>query len=159
MKPALIIILTLLFVSACNSNRDLAKKENKQMKFGYTIIYVRDVAAAVGFYEKAFGLSRRFVHESGQYAEMETGATTLAFTANELAAENITDSFTENKPSEAPAGIEIAFTSEDVEMEFARAVKAGATVVREPVTKPWGQVVGYVRNLNGVIVEIGSPVE
>jgi uncharacterized glyoxalase superfamily protein PhnB len=47
----------------------------------------------------------------------------------------------------------------DVEGEFAKAVKVGATVVREQKTKPWGQVVGYVRDLNGVIVEIGSPVE
>ncbi len=128
------------------------------MKFGYTIIYVGDVSASVEFYEKAFGLSRRFIHESGQYAEMETGGTTLAFTANELAAENITDRFTENNPNEAPAGIEIAFTTEYVEAEFAKAVKAGATAVREPKTKPWGQVVGYVRDLNGVIIEIGSPV-
>ncbi len=125
------------------------------MKFGYTIIYVADVSASVEFYEKAFGLSRRFVHESGQYAEMETGGTTLAFTANELAAENITDRFTENKSNEAPAGIEIAFMTEDVEAGFAKAVKAGATAIREPVTKPWGQVVGYVRDLNGVIIEIG----
>lgn len=129
------------------------------MKFGYTIIYVADVSASVEFYEKAFGLSRRFVHESGQYAEMETGGTTLAFTANELAAENITNRFTENKPSEAPAGIEIAFTTEDVEAKFAEAVKAGATAIREPIAKPWGQVVGYVRDLNGIIIEIGSPVK
>jgi lactoylglutathione lyase len=48
----------------------------------------------------------------------------------------------------------------DVEGELAKAVKVGAaTVVREPKTKPWGQAVGYVRDLNGVIVEIGSPVE
>ena len=38
-----------------------------------------DVAQAVAFYERAFGLTRRFVHESGTYAEMETGATALAF--------------------------------------------------------------------------------
>lgn len=128
------------------------------MKFGYTIIYVADVSVAVEFYERAFGLSRRFVHESGQYAEMETGATTLAFTANALAAESITDQFTENKPDAVPAGIEIAFTSDDVEADFSKAVKAGATVIKQPITKPWGQTVGYVRDLNGVIIEIGSPV-
>ena len=36
------------------------------MRLGYVILYVPDVAAAVEFYERAFGLSRRFVHESGQ---------------------------------------------------------------------------------------------
>src|SRR5215472_6973224 len=54
------------------------------MKLGYVIIYVPDVAATVAFYERAFGVTRRFAHESGQYAEMETGATALAFAAEEL---------------------------------------------------------------------------
>mgnify|MGYP006317175061 FL=1 len=37
------------------------------MKFGYTIVYVPDVAASLAFFESAFGLSRRFLHESGSY--------------------------------------------------------------------------------------------
>lgn len=49
------------------------------MKLGYVILYVADVGQTVDFYEAAFGLKRRFVHESGQYAELETGATALAF--------------------------------------------------------------------------------
>ena len=32
------------------------------MRFGYTILYVRDVAASVDLYERAFGQRRRFVH-------------------------------------------------------------------------------------------------
>lgn len=43
------------------------------MKFGYTIIYFANVEATVLFYESAFGIKRRFVHESNQYAEMDTG--------------------------------------------------------------------------------------
>ena len=46
------------------------------------IIYVKDELATVAFYHKAFGLEQRFLHESNQYAEMETGQTILAF-ANE----------------------------------------------------------------------------
>ena len=48
------------------------------MRLGYVIIYVSDLEATVVFYEKAFGIARRFIHESG-YAEMDTGATALAF--------------------------------------------------------------------------------
>jgi catechol 2,3-dioxygenase-like lactoylglutathione lyase family enzyme len=55
------------------------------MRYGYTIIYVPDVAAALAFYEQAFGLVRRFLHESGQYGELETGATVLAFSRHDLA--------------------------------------------------------------------------
>ena len=49
------------------------------MRFGYSIAYVQEVERSVVFYERAFGLKRRFVDESGRYAEMETGETTLAF--------------------------------------------------------------------------------
>src|ERR1700722_3748841 len=35
------------------------------MQFGYTILYVRDVEKTVAFYESAFGLKRKFVHDSG----------------------------------------------------------------------------------------------
>lgn len=38
------------------------------MKFGYTILYVQDVAEAVQFYELAFGLERRFIHQSAPHS-------------------------------------------------------------------------------------------
>ena len=41
------------------------------MKLGYTIIYVPNVAESLSFFESAFGLSRRFLHESGDYGELE----------------------------------------------------------------------------------------
>lgn len=34
------------------------------MKLGYTIVYVADVPTTIDFYERAFGLKRRFLHES-----------------------------------------------------------------------------------------------
>ncbi|WP_348646925.1 VOC family protein [Ensifer sp. ENS02] len=55
------------------------------VRFGYTILYVPDVPATVSFYEAAFGLKRRFVHESSLYAEMETGVTALAFASETMA--------------------------------------------------------------------------
>jgi uncharacterized glyoxalase superfamily protein PhnB len=47
--------------------------------------------------------------------------------------------------------------SDDVAGAYARAVAAGAAAVQEPRQKPWGQTVGYVRDLNGVLVELCSP--
>ena len=126
------------------------------MRFGYTILYVRDVAAAVAFYEKAFGLKRRFVDESGQYAELETGPTALAFAALELARANLPNGVRPNDPAGPPAGVEIAFVTADVGAAFATAVSAGAVPLAEPKTKPWGQTVAYVRDLDGMLVEIGS---
>ena len=37
------------------------------MKLGYTIDPVSDIAASLHFHESAFGLKRRFLHESGTY--------------------------------------------------------------------------------------------
>ena len=37
------------------------------MQLAYTILYVDDVRRSVAFYEQAFGLTSRFVHESGDY--------------------------------------------------------------------------------------------
>ena len=128
------------------------------MRFGYTILYVRDVERAVAFYERAFGLEGRFVHESGQYAEMETGPTALAFASNELADGNFPGEFRRNDPDEPPAGIEIAFVASDVPAAFSKAIAAGAAAVAEPKTKPWGQTVAYVRDPDGVLVEIGDEV-
>ncbi len=128
------------------------------MRFAYAIAYVRDVERSVTFYEQAFGLQRRFVDESGQYAEMETGETTLAFASNELGASNLPGGFRRNDLAEPPAGVEIAFVAEDVDAAFRSALEVGATKVAEPKTKPWGQTVAYVRDPDGVLVEIGSEV-
>lgn len=41
------------------------------MKLAYTILYVPDVVRAIEFYERAFGFQRGFVHESGEYGELQ----------------------------------------------------------------------------------------
>jgi len=127
------------------------------MRFGYTILYVPDVPAALTFYTEAFGLEQRFLHPSGDYGELETGATTLAFVSETLRDSNGV-SARDNRPDEDAAGVEIALVTDQVEEAMERAVKAGARAVVEPATKPWGQVVGYVRDLNGVLVELCTPV-
>jgi lactoylglutathione lyase len=127
------------------------------MHLGYAIIYVPDVGATVEFYEMAFGLKRRFIHESGLYAEMETGSTALAFAA-EAMAELGELAIRPNRAKDVAAGFEIAFVTDDPHLAFERAVHAGATSLKPPVLKPWGQIVGYVRDRNGCMVEICSPV-
>ncbi len=127
------------------------------MKFAYTILYVRDVPRSIDFYERAFGLTRRFVHESNQYAELETEGVTLSFAANELAHSNLPGGFTENTPDRPPAGFEIGFTTDDVQAAYKKALAAGATDAAPPKAKPWGQTVAYVRDLDGILVELCTP--
>jgi lactoylglutathione lyase len=129
------------------------------MNFGYTIIYVDDVPAVLKFYEQAFGLATRFLHESNGYGELETGATTLSFAAHEVAEQNLPDGYTRVTSSGKPFGVEIGFTTDDVPAAYHKALAAGATPIAEPKTKPWGQVVSYVRSIEGTLVEICSPMQ
>lgn len=126
------------------------------MKFGYTIVYVPDVLASVEFFEKAFGIQRRFIHESG-YAEMDTGATALAFASHALGTSNLPGGYVKANQSDVPLGMEIALVAEDVAVAHARAIAAGAVSLKEPLLKPWGQTVSYVRCPDGTLVEICSP--
>ncbi len=128
------------------------------MQFGYTIIYVADVAATLDFYVNAFGFAQRFLHESGQYGELETGSTTLSFAAHETAGGNLPDGYQAMSAEGKPFGIEIGFLTDDVPAAVTRAVQTGAVLVTAPKTKPWGQVVAYVRAPEGTLIEICTPV-
>jgi catechol 2,3-dioxygenase-like lactoylglutathione lyase family enzyme len=127
------------------------------MKLGYVILYVKDVLRSISFYEEAFGLKRRFVHEAGLYAEMDTGSTTLSFAAYGLAKSNLPCGFREHNLSGPPAGFEVAFTTDNVQVAYDRALAAGAISAAPPVAKPWGQIVVFVRDRDGIIVELCSP--
>ena len=128
------------------------------MKLGYTIIYVPNVAESLSFFESAFGLSRRFLHESGDYGELETGETTLAFASHELGEMNFPLGFVAASESSKPLGFEVALVTPAVLEAHAKALKAGAAELKAPESKPWGQVVSYVRCPDGTLVEICSPV-
>ena len=123
------------------------------MKYAYTILYVPDVSAALAFYEEAFGLERRFLTDAADYGELDTGATALAFAAEELARSNGVPFRPARADDTAPA-VELAFVVDDVAAAQARAVDAGASAVTEPVQKPWGQTVAYVRDIHGVLIEL-----
>lgn len=123
------------------------------MKLNYVIIYVDDAVKATEFYQKAFGLKTKFIHESKMYAEMESGETVLSFANNEMLKMSL--------DIEALKGIkncfEIAFSTDDVKTAFAKAINNGAKELKKPEEKPWGQTVAYVQDLFGTIVEICTP--
>lgn len=128
------------------------------MKLGYTIIYVPDVARSLAFFEAAFGLKRRFLHESGDYGELDTGETTLAFAVHELGDLNFPGGHVRASQSQKPLGIEIALVTENVPAAHEKAILQGAQELSPPTSKPWGQTVSYVRAPDGTLVELCSPV-
>ncbi len=127
------------------------------MKLGYTIVYVPDVVASLKFFNDAFGIATKFVHESNTYGELQTGETTLAFAAHELGESHFPNGFVKASVSATPLGIEVALVTDDVAGAHARALGAGARELCAPEEKPWGQTVSYVRCLDGTLVELCSP--
>ena len=127
------------------------------MKYGYTIVYVASVEETLGFYQKAFGFKTRFLHESKDYGELDTGETVLAFASHEMGEMNLNGNYSKGNTNEKPFGIELAFVTDNVDTAYRKAVAAGALPLKEPTQKPWGQVVGYVRSIDGSLVELCSP--
>ena len=127
------------------------------MKLGYTIVYVPDVAASLTFFNAAFGLPRKFLHESGLYGELDTGPTTLSFAAHEMGEMNFPGGHVNASDSLKPLGMEIGLVTDDVAAAHRRALSQGATELSAPVEKPWGQVVSYLRAPDGTLVELCTP--
>jgi lactoylglutathione lyase len=129
------------------------------IQFAYTILYVQDVEKSISFYEKVFDCKRKFIAPNNEYGELITGATTLSFASIDLTKVNLKNGCIESSLANKPFAIEIGFTTDNVDETYAQALKAGATAESEPADKPHGQRVSYVRDLDGFLVEICSPME
>lgn len=129
------------------------------MRLGYTILYVPDVARSLTFFEKAFGLRRRYVHASGEYAELDTGETTLTFASHGIADHNFPGGVVRADESPRPLGMKIALVTRDVQAAHDRALRVGAIELRPPRRQPWGQIISDLRTPDGCLVELCTPIE
>jgi len=126
--------------------------------FAYTILYVQDVKQSLEFYKTAFGLETKFITPDNTYGELITEGTTLSFASVGLARTNLKDGFIESNSADKPFGMEIGLTTHNVQEAVDRAIIAGALLVEKPKTKPWGQTVAYVKDIDGFLVEICTPI-
>ncbi len=124
------------------------------LKFRYTILYVESVQETLKFYQQAFGFQQSMLHESGDYGELDTGSTTLSFSAFSLMKELGKNPIAadQDRPS-----FEIALETQDVQAALAKALDAGATLVQDTEDMPWGQTIAYVNDPNGFLIELCSP--
>lgn len=125
-------------------------------QFGFTILYTSQPRETMEFYERAFGLKRRFFAEQPGYGELETGATTLVI--SNIAIEKSERGYPEASTPDNPTnGFHISFVTPKIEEWYAHAIAEGATPVKAPEKMMWGGTVAFVRDLNGITVSLTTP--
>jgi lactoylglutathione lyase len=130
--------------------------EVRALQFAGVAVYVDDVSVVLEFYERAFGLKRRFFDPTFDYAELDSGETLLAITSHKTG-EMLMPGRYERREAGQPTGAELAFFTSDVAGAFSRAVSAGAIPLAEPKRMPWGMTVAYVRSIEGTLIGLSTP--
>lgn len=120
----------------------------------YIILYVSDFDQAYTFYKDVLQLSVKM--QQGTYVEFDTGQTTFAINTRDSVREEI--GLTVPQEQEKTATFEVAFTVEDVAQTIDVLRSKGVQIIKEPVTKPWGQTVAYIADPDGHYIEICSEI-
>lgn len=128
------------------------------MKFGYVILYVEQVVDSLTFYTKAFRFPRRMITPEKDYGELQSGETVIAFASITLGDMNFKKGFQASTLAERPYGMTLTFVTESIQEDFEKAIAAGAKQEVALAEKPWGQTVGYLRDPNGFLIEICTPI-
>ena len=121
----------------------------------YVILIVENLDRTLQFYTQVMGLP--LGHRSGEYAQLDTGATRLAFYTRNAMAQTL-DTPLEPPPLSAP-GFEIGFKVNDVDAAYAELIEHGATPAAVPTTRFWGQRTAYVRDPDGHLIELAQQLE
>jgi uncharacterized glyoxalase superfamily protein PhnB len=121
------------------------------MKFASTRLIAADIKGLVSFYEKVTDLKAEWL--APVFAEIVTPSATLAFGSAETVA-----MFKEGsaEPAANRTAI-IEFQVDDVDAEFAR-LKDKIEVVHEPKLMPWGNRAAQLRDPEGTLVGMYTPV-
>lgn len=120
----------------------------------YFVLIVSDLEASLAFYTQTLGLP--LGHRSGVYAQLVTGDSRIALYERSAMSEVLGTPLLPSDP-EAPS-FELGFKVDDVDSAYAAFVAAGAKGACPPTTRPWGQRTAYLRDPDGYLVELASPV-
>jgi lactoylglutathione lyase len=81
------------------------------------------------------------------------GDVKLQFVKEDFARRYVPD-FVPNRLERPAPGIEIGFVFDDVAAAYHRAIDKGCTSVAAPEKRPWGPTIAFVRDDEGVLVEM-----
>lgn len=116
----------------------------------YVILYVEDFDKTMSFYKDFLELPVKMQQDT--YVEFDTGAVNLAINTRkdvrELTGLNIPEDINSTQT------FEVGFVVEDVLGTIETLRQKGVTIIKEPVTKPWGQTVAYIADPDGHYIEI-----
>ena len=121
----------------------------------YIILIVEDLDRTLQFYTQVMGFS--LGHRSGDYAQLDTGATRLGFYTRSAMAQTLDTPL--EPPSPYAPGFEIGFKVDDVDAAYAELLERGATPTAAPTTRFWGQRTAYVRDPDGHLIELAQQLE
>ncbi len=121
------------------------------MKLASTRLIASDIKKMVGFYEMVTGQAAEWL--APVFAEIVTPSAALAIGSAETVA-----LFREGsaEPS-ANRSLVIEFQVDDVDAEFSR-LKDKAEVVHEPKLMPWGNRAAQIRDPEGTLISLYTPV-
>lgn len=112
---------------------------------------VRDLAAAIEFYEKGLGLPR--MDSPPEVAFFTLNGTWLGLYGREALAEDAGVS-SQGDGFDAFTLAHNVTSAEEVDTVIAQAVAAGATLVKQPQKVFWGGYSGYFKDLDGHLWEV-----
>ncbi|AKU99740.1 Glyoxalase family protein [Labilithrix luteola] len=123
----------------------------------FSYLRVKNAGAAIEFYKKAFGVTEKFrlTEPSGRigHAELDFGGTTV------MVSEEYPEYGIVGPQSLGGTGVGIHLHVDDCDALIARAVEAGATIVRKPQDHFYGERSGTVRDPFGHEWLIGHEIE
>lgn len=125
-------------------------------RFDMIGIYVKDLQRMAAFYRDVLGFEIDW-DGNGPYAEFKHAGIRFSMFERAQLAELLGQSPT--YPEGLNGTFELAIdlpTSADVDREFERIVKAGATPIYSPRDEPWGMRSSIITDPEGNIIEIGS---